>query len=69
MGVSVTLHLPLDNEEHYYDYTFYLEKPEANTPLERPLTLDDVAIALSIDPNEHIWEESEGFDSTTEKYS
>ncbi|HZT98398.1 MAG TPA: hypothetical protein VFA10_01990 [Ktedonobacteraceae bacterium] len=73
--LNVTLHLSLDDEdeEQYYAYTFALNNPVGVNPKtkkaeQRPLTLDVAAIALSIDPDEKVWEESTDFDSTTEEY-
>jgi hypothetical protein len=74
--LNVTLHLPLNdqNEDQYYAYTFTLNNPIGIDPrtqkaAQRPITLADVVIALRIDPDEKIWEESTDFDSTTEEYA
>jgi len=73
-GINVTLHLPLDEKsEKYYDYTLTLENDvtldKTGKAVDAPLTFDDIVHALGIKPDEKIWKESTGFDSTTEDYS
>jgi hypothetical protein len=65
--------LPLndEHEDRYYAYTFTLNNPigidpRTNKAAQRPITLADAVLALGIDPDEKIWEEWTGFESTTE---
>ncbi len=73
--LNVTLHVPLhdEHENQYSAYTFTLNNPIGIDPqtqqaAQRPITLADAVLALSLDPDEKIWEEWTGFESTTENY-